>query len=1098
MCCSSLRAVAQTTEHTIVQYHVRQKDTFLIENYALNGRLKSRIWHQDSIYQFDNQSFMHKKCFFHTPKIKMEQGTVDEMLQRNMYYLNEVADSICSYYPNGERAFYAFYTKNSFVHHAFYPNGTHERTYKAQWITPILYSIRDSTTDIEKKTHVSENWWNTANQTSIENDSYNGLLYAQNEYSNDVRFKNTREYGAIEPTLLQSKRWDTLGKLTYSWKPDSNHVKPFKNHQLCLYGFMDSREKVIIPPQYESVTTMKYLNSTFYIVQNQKAGVLDEWGKTVLPQQWDDLEIDNESWGASWFKCQQKGLSGIVNLKGEYILKPDYQEIRRLPKNLFLVKTHTGYGVVDMQQKVILPPKYHKLDFAFEGGYYKVTDTAQQISLIHQSGRVLIPPFLGSMFSNSRDSCFYVERAGSSQYQIFNIQKGWLWDSLDWGDSRLRGAEYTLLRRQKWGLAVGSTLLLPFEYDTLTVLRSDGLMAPFICARNKKWGVFDPSARQWTIPLKYDSLYAFVGDTVLAARLDKSWYLVNLRGERLFTDTIEAIGQLLCTNYDYNGKQLTMIFGFIKRKNHLFFYLDESFPRKISPTISCAFKRETDSIGSIYMMDDSTYKTLYINHLGFILIPENYTNIVWTGDSLLATNPAGQRILIDKWSNQRFWIDQNRLVKDYPNQNLKIFQDLNTNLYGATNSDGKRVFPFRYTAIQPAKNEPVLWAQKRVESYDSFSQAALDSLQIPDDPRPYFAGKAWRMFDTLGKLLIINGFEHPFEFHNGLGVGQTEGKYGVWNTRGQMVIPPAYDLIVRSIAKKFFYLFRRVRENEYRIGFANVAGQIIIDANLMNMSFFSGDYALVQVGDEIGLINQFGQSVIAPSQHDLRNSALNWVEKMDIFNELHDEWRWRADEDLFFSESLFDFKADFKQSLFQLDSATRTAILNLLGTFVVSDCLIFSNPRQSPFKRLYNLHNDYSEAYSHFEDLSKTTKQSQLSMPIRFEHVAIHGNRVHLTTTSWNLRQYYTYERVGTLWKQLFLKDFVDLKASNRTGLNALIQQQLEQLKFVPLDCSDPSKWINLMEHQSYIQSDGIQCFMRGNHSIKLTWAMLRLFLKAQ
>jgi hypothetical protein len=312
-----------------------------------------------------------------------------------------------------------------------------------------------------------------------------------------------------------------------------------------------------------------------------------------------------------------------------------------------------------------------------------------------------------------------------------------------------------------------------------------------------------------------------------------------------------------------------------------------------------------------------------------------------------------------------------------------------------------------------------------------------------------------------------------------------------------MIIPPVYDLIVQSIAKKFFYLFRRVRENEYRIGFANTAGQIIIDANLMNMSLFSGDYALVQVGDAIGLINQFGQFVIAPSPNHLRNSALNWVEKMDILNELNDTWIGNEQMDRFFSESFFDFKDTLKQSLFKLDSTMRTAILNLLGTAISSKSLIFSNTHRSPFTTLYNLHNVYSSEYR-FEDLCETIETNRLYAPIRFEHVEIKANRVHLIINALHLRQYYTYERVGTVWQQLFLKDFVDLKASNRAGLNALIQQQLEQLKFVPLDCSDPSQLIDLMEHHCYIQEDGIQCFMKNNHSIKLTWERLRPFLKAQ
>ncbi len=75
-------------------WHIKGVDTFLIEIFPLNGRLRTRHWREDSIYSFDNQGNIEYKNFLF--KKDKKNYLPDEFGQ-----LDYGRENI-SYFPNGK------------------------------------------------------------------------------------------------------------------------------------------------------------------------------------------------------------------------------------------------------------------------------------------------------------------------------------------------------------------------------------------------------------------------------------------------------------------------------------------------------------------------------------------------------------------------------------------------------------------------------------------------------------------------------------------------------------------------------------------------------------------------------------------------------------------------------------------------------------------------------------------------------------------------------------------------------------------------------------------------------------------------------------
>ncbi len=255
--------------------------------------------------------------------------------------------------------------------------------------------------------------------------------------------------------------------------PQDSTLRIDKDNILCLYGFRNQKDEWVIPPRYESITT---LQDTYFIVNhNGKYGLLNQYGKKLVLEEWDFLEAltlyysqrliygtyDRLSSDCYYYhptmtqlRCRKGNLYGAIDLAGNVILNPEYQEIRQCHNNLYEVKVGNAFGILDAKKQFIVPPKYQRIIFTLAPDLFIVVDTLSQddsndiyekttYGLVHADGKILLPNERKILLMDAHYPYFF-QRIPLNSWKygtptpIFHALRGWLWDSV-----AIHGTEYT-------------------------------------------------------------------------------------------------------------------------------------------------------------------------------------------------------------------------------------------------------------------------------------------------------------------------------------------------------------------------------------------------------------------------------------------------------------------------------------------------------------------------------------------------------------------------------------------------------------------------------------------------------------------------------
>ncbi len=97
----------------------------------------------------------------------------------------------------------------------------------------------------------------------------------------------------------------------------------------------------------------------------------------IVPKQYfEDVKVNQETKlkipynfdYASGFKnnlaiVKTGGLFGIIDKKGTYVIKPEFEEMKYFYNNTLLVKQDDLMGIIDLKGQILLPINYTKVEF---------------------------------------------------------------------------------------------------------------------------------------------------------------------------------------------------------------------------------------------------------------------------------------------------------------------------------------------------------------------------------------------------------------------------------------------------------------------------------------------------------------------------------------------------------------------------------------------------------------------------------------------------------------------------------------------------------------------------------------------------------------
>ncbi len=146
---------------------------------------------------------------------------------------------------------------------------------------------------------------------------------------------------------------------------DYPKMKPFV--ESGLWGVVHNGE-TIVQPKYEitEVFEQKYIKAKI----NGKWSLLDQEGKVIIPPKYDDVSnIDRGTKSVFYVVKDEK--AGLVNMKGEEITPISYDAISEGEKGVFILTQENFRGAI-FKQKILVSPIYESIsNYAIKTGLYK-------------------------------------------------------------------------------------------------------------------------------------------------------------------------------------------------------------------------------------------------------------------------------------------------------------------------------------------------------------------------------------------------------------------------------------------------------------------------------------------------------------------------------------------------------------------------------------------------------------------------------------------------------------------------------------------------------------------------------------------------------
>ncbi|MEO0044268.1 MAG: hypothetical protein RL329_3716 [Bacteroidota bacterium] len=1115
------------------RFHIRAQDTFCVENKFENGGMHSIVWRDSAYFFHSNQVIAQKrygkKTYFPEWRRIADNDNPDEREP----FVSPDFDSLCIYYRDGNLEKHLYHQGDSLWSRTWYlPNGAiYESSIHQKQNNGIFNYFKINEKGIKQI------------QTDTAARIQKQFGYHQNQLVQQEIYAYQSYWGTHlkEQTLM-----DSTGKVVSHWVFDSLSWKPTvdKDNGLCLYGLRNPKGEWLVQPKYESI---KDFNYAYYIVnENNKYGVLNDAGKTVVPPIWDFLEMlqpiqhyhlpylqDMPSLSLVYLvepqlpavsarlRCRKGDLYGVIDNQGKIILEPIYQGIRKYNNHLYEVKIKERWGIVNEQGKIIVPPHYVEVDFTKHNNLFYTSDTIAGTSnykdgyakgLVNDKGKTILPCLFSSVTLDSPriwvHSFWERERVG-----LWHFEKGWVVDT-----THFYSLEYPYFKpykvdangSKKYGLwdASANTLLLPIDYQSIerteqrayfynsTITKPDDAYQNLLLwnvTHHQKCGIYDSKQRKWLLPLKYDAIL-FFKDSLYLASYHGKWQFINAQAEAVLPETFDAVGTFnIVPPFDKRTYAWVKSFFGVKN-NRLSFYTPYSFPSTTPlKTIDKGSWFGNENKKFIFGNDGNRW---LVAPDGQVLISPKDSILLQQEDYFVTRHKTTvKQQIIDNQGNKKSFSSKYEIKTMSVKGNWALVQDTMTRRLGMMTLDEKIRVPCRFFAMTAVDKYAIIWARKDSSLYPTSNTLLHVNLCNRDHH--------WQMYDKRGYLLSSFVFDYAFAWSNHLGIGQVGGKQGLWNQHGVNILPPKYDKIWYDAVHQIFHLVLTENGKTHRIGFANAAGQVIIDAILMNMSVFGGSFAFVETEKGYGIIQKNGDYWIKPQPFALQKSGFSIVDSMTYYVRYVK------------TQQHYKYLLSTPYQYINIQTNLDTMAKNML----LFENLFLEQSLPNYFIQAENIHyqrninwyffnNDGMQDYRYdvpqpdLRHMSSIMRSGVQIRQIFYGHQMI--RYLVERTAAYPYYHCENFEFKNNIWQKLPLDAILVWNEANEAALNQLMFQKISALKNQAMDCGNPTQYMQKVKHLFYKLPDGLEFLMpRNNNSnnsgdfvpIKFTWAELQPFL---
>lgn len=281
------------------------------------------------------------------------------------------------------------------------------------------------------------------------------------------------------------------------------------------YGVLNGQGKTVIGFDYQQLyfhnisskdpyeDVLSDNDFIFQVKKNELSGFIDIHHKTVLPLEYDHIYFDKSS---SFFPASKAGKWGMINLKGEIKIPFQYEEMQSIA-NVYRVKAKDLKGIISKEGKVLLPIQYTSIDRFMNSAlkntsYYIITNNSKK-----GVWDIKTQTYIPALYDKITDAC---------------------------------EGNFIVVTNNKYGVTNAKNLIIPTGYDHLKFFSLKDSKQPLLAMSKGKYGLIDISKKQ-LVPFQYDDIQSISGGFYKACNNGKC-KVIDAQGRIITKEAYDNIG----------------------------------------------------------------------------------------------------------------------------------------------------------------------------------------------------------------------------------------------------------------------------------------------------------------------------------------------------------------------------------------------------------------------------------------------------------------------------------------------------------------------------------------------------------------------------
>ncbi len=345
------------------------------------------------------------------------------------------------------------------------------------------------------------------------------------------------------------------------------------------YGIIDFENKTIVNFEWNSISSIDEAN--YVIVKNKQDlyGILNILNsKLVMPCIYKNVTKMDQS--SSFLVTNFAGQKTLVSLNNQPIFKNWYDEITNVYKRRnFIVKKSGKYGIIDDQEKVILPLEYNMIrSYPYNDGSYLSQNSEGKFGCVTLDGKITLPFEYDQLNDGSGQSILISVK--EKKCGIVQVNQGLPTEILtcDYDDIRVNQQSFIISKGGKFGLLDNyGKIIAPLEFDMITIAndRDYSKSSLYIAQKDNRYVLLNSSGQKITSQ-SYKSLsklselsteyYSSKTQCIKFVADNNKVGVLDFYGQELIPAIYDEIESISKSNIVYRQNQYLGLYNYINKK----------------------------------------------------------------------------------------------------------------------------------------------------------------------------------------------------------------------------------------------------------------------------------------------------------------------------------------------------------------------------------------------------------------------------------------------------------------------------------------------------------------------------------------------------